>query len=48
MPSSSIITSKSLVNFPVGSANIGYLILPIVSEASAHALCTKWLSVDTE
>ena len=27
---------------------IGYLIFPIVSDASAHALCTKCVSVDTE
>ena len=40
-PSSSIITSKSLANFPVGSASIGYCTFFILSDVSCHALCTK-------
>ena len=47
-PSSSIMTSKPRVIAPVGSPIIGYLIFLIVSDASAQALWTKWVSVETE
>src|SRR5258708_13677141 len=40
-------TSKLLLISQVGSPSIVYLILRMVSDVSCHALCTKWVSVDT-
>src|SRR3546814_8515057 len=40
-------TSKFVAIVAVGSPSMKYSILPIVSEVSCHALCVKWVSVDT-
>ena len=41
-------TSKSLARQWVGSASMGYWIFWMRSEASCHALWTKWVSQETE